>query len=57
MTDTGNVVLEMNQLLHEGFGVEDIALRLKIEAARVRRHVVILRRFGRLRNVLRTGKP
>lgn len=57
MTDTGNVVLEMNQLLHEGFWVEDIALRLKIEAARVRRHVVILRRFGRLRNVLRTGKP
>lgn len=57
MTDTGNVVLEMNQLLHEGFWVEDIALRLKIEAARVRHHVVVLRRFGCLRNVLRTGKP
>ena len=39
-------------LLREGFGVEDIAIRLKCSADDVRREVTILRNEGWLRDVL-----
>lgn len=39
-------------LLREGFGVEDIAIRMKCSTADVRREVEILRNEGRLRDVL-----
>lgn len=39
-------------LLRDGFGVEDIAIRMKCSTADVRREVEILRSEGRLRDVL-----
>ncbi len=39
-------------LLRDGFGVEDIAIRMKCSTADVRREVEILRNEGRLRDVL-----
>lgn len=39
-------------LLRDGFGVEDIAIRMKCDAYDVRREVEILRSEGRLRDIL-----
>lgn len=39
-------------LLRDGFGVEDIAIRMKCSTADVRREVEILRSEGRLRDIL-----
>lgn len=42
----------VHDLLRQGFGVEDIAIRIGCTAERVRREVNNLRQTGRLREVL-----
>ncbi len=42
----------VHDLLRQGFGVEDIAIRIGCTAERVRREVNNLRQTGRLRDVL-----
>lgn len=47
---------DVARLLGEGFGVDDIAIRLKCDADDVRREVQILRQEGRLAEIVRPKK-
>lgn len=42
--------------LGQGYGVEDIAVRLKVSADDVRKEIADLRATGRLRSVLKIGQ-
>lgn len=53
MTARPEIVQRINRLLADGFGVEDIALKLEISTEAVRRHVRILLGTGWLKKVLR----
>lgn len=46
-------MVRVRQLLSEGFGVEDIAIRLKCSADDVRREIEIYRQEGRLTEIVR----
>lgn len=41
-------MLNVNSMLKKGFGVEDIALRLKSKPSSIRKHICILRENGML---------
>lgn len=47
---------DVARLLGEGFGAEDIAIRLKCAADDVRREISILRQEGRLAEIVRPKK-
>ena len=44
--------ISARKMLHDGYGVEDVALRLSISVEDVRRFVAALRASGRLSDVL-----
>jgi len=46
----------VRELLAQGFGVEDIAIKTKSAVEHVRREVSILRQEGRLRDIVRPKK-
>lgn len=45
-------IVKVRDLLRQGFGVEDIAVKLKCDVSHVRAEVEIYRREGRLKEVL-----
>lgn len=52
-TDNSVWIARVRSLLRDGYGVEDIALRLKCSADDVRREVQILRDAGVLKDLFR----
>lgn len=48
--------VRVSNLLRRGYGVEDIAVKLKCKADDVRREVEIYRQEGRIKEIVRGGK-
>ena len=46
-------MVQVRELLGQGFGVEDIGLKLKCAASDVRREVEIYRQEGRIKKIVR----